>query len=169
MLVAAARRKRLSTAVENPRPHHRARVHSPSPSASEEVEIVVNPRPPRGNNGPPKVQHDNATLPQMAEVSATDPLPRQTRVRRPTIVDQLPVRDIIDWQRNIRETPQVVTAFDPKITGNKASGLGGFMILALNAISRKMPVPTHDVQLRVTEANVPSLYSLLVKYPSFFA
>lgn len=162
MLVAAARRKRLSTAVENPRPHHRARVHSPSPSASEEVEIVVNPRP-------PKVQPDNATLPQMAEVPATDPLPRQTRVRRPTIVDQLPVRDITDWQRNIRETPQVVTAFDPKITGNKASGLGGFMILALNAISRKMPVPTHDVQLRVTEANVPSLYSLLVKYPSFFA
>jgi hypothetical protein len=36
------------------------------------------------------------------------------------------------------------------------------MILALNAISRKTPVPTKDVQLHVTEASIPSVYNLLV-------
>lgn len=183
MLVAAARRKRSSSVVENPRPHHRARVHSPSPSESE-VDIVVNPRPnhaPRVNNGLSDVQPNNATLalpPQVAElptssqVPAADALPRKpahTRVRRPTIIDQLPEKDITDWQHDIRATPKVLAATDPKIKGNKAAGLSGFIILALHAISCKTPVPTHDAFLRVQEAKVPSVYSLLVRYPSFFA
>ena len=77
--------------------------------------------------------------------------------------------DISNWQCAICEMEMVVLAEDAKIKGTEASGLSKFMILSLNAISHKDPVPTEDVQLQVKDSCVPSIYSLLDKYPTFFA
>ena len=77
--------------------------------------------------------------------------------------------DISNWQCAICEMEMVVLAEDAKIKGTEASGLSKFMILSLNAISRKDPVPTEDVQLQVKDSCVPSIFSLLGKYPTFFA
>lgn len=165
--------KRPLSIIDNSRPHHRNRVHSPSPSESD-VGLVVNPHPHGITpvNDIPEVQPNNeaaALPPQTAEMVPDAYAPVYRRVRQPTNFDRLPENKITQWQRAIRDSNSVIRATNAKIKGSKASDLSKFMILALNAISRQIPVPMKDIQLHVEDARIPSVSSLLVRYPTLLA
>ena len=83
--------------------------------------------------------------------------------------DRLPENKITQWQCAIRDSNSVIHTTNAKIKGSKPSDLSKFMILALNAISRQIPVPMKDIQLHVEDACIPSVSSLLVRYPTLLA
>lgn len=132
-----ATRKRPTSAVVNPRPHQRIRVHSPAPVKADIPATTA----PVSLRAPPRV--------------------------RPVYIGRLPSDDVIIWQLHVRATIRRATNPPcAEIKATDAENLARFIVVALKLLILKVPV-TPDPLAGVNEATIDNVDSLFMTPSSF--
>lgn len=146
----------------NPRPLRRARVLD-SPRSQPDVQAI---------NTTVTVHPLSGDTASSSDPPATDTLPlapARRRVPVPGKNDRLSDLNVIIWQNGIHRSPEVSAASDAVIRGSSVRKFPRFLIVALDCLALDNPVPVRYSQLKVAQADIPSIYSLLVPHPIFRA
>ena len=175
-------RKHHLLAPANDRPSRRVHIEHPVPSSSNPTaqpwaeSVTFDPAP-----FPLRIEHpapssSNPIAQPWAKSVALDPAPfpdtgtppptPARQMARPLLQDRLRDLDIIHWQSEIGQLPEVKSAPDAKIRGRSPDELAAFLVKALNCLASKTPVPSNDDELEIS-AKIESIYSLLVNFPQF--
>ena len=114
----------------------------------------------------PRAESVAFQAPLFLDIDTRPPTPARLTVR-PLLSNRLSNLDVSLWQDDIRDLKKVKKAQEARIKGPSSVALATFLVKALKCLSQNEQVPANDLELGVSAANIPDVYSLLVPFPSF--
>ena len=104
--------------------------------------------------------------PLFLDIDTCPPTPARLTVW-PLLSNCLSNLDVSLWQDDICDLKKVKKAQEAQIKGPSSVALAMFLVKALKCLLQNEQVPANDLELGVSAANIPDVYSLLVPFPSF--